>query len=81
MKCPNCESEMEEGTLALKATRWGFVFFGLSYKHLYFKKSGAGPSLKELVLKNGHVATGHKCHSCGTTVIAPDGVSKNLFHW
>jgi hypothetical protein len=37
VKCNSCNTEMEKGELAIKATRCGFFFHGTSLKHLFFK--------------------------------------------
>ena len=73
---------MEKGETALKATRWGFVFFGMSYKHLFFKTTTKPLRPKEVVLKNDHISTAYKCPSCKAVTIMPESDSdRSLFLW
>ena len=73
---------MEKGECAMKATRWGFIFFGLSFKHLFFKTTSNSLKAKDVVLKNNHLSIAYKCNSCGAVTITPDTKNaKNLFHW
>lgn len=35
--CPQCKNKMESGTVYLRSTGWGLLFYGASYKHCFFK--------------------------------------------
>ncbi len=82
LKCNSCNTEMEKGESAIKATRWGFFFHGTSFKHLFFKTVTKPLRGKEVVLKNNQLSTAYKCHSCGAVTIMPDATNdRSLFHW
>jgi len=68
---------MEEGTLELHGTLWGFFMFGFSYHNLYFKSNNE--SEKEmLVMENSDKLSGYFCPKCQITGfrIGLDGVNK-----
>ena len=70
MKCPNCDTVMKIGHAAIKPTFKGFLIFGLSFKHLFFKSERTGE--KEIILKNDKVAKSYKCPNCEVFVIYPN---------
>jgi hypothetical protein len=81
MNCGLCQAEMVQGEVALKYTGWGVIFFGMSYKHLFFKPKNDGPKSKLVILKNNHVSTAYRCQECGVTTIIPDSEDRSLVHW
>ena len=52
MKRPECSSEMEEGEAYIRSTVLGFLFFGFSAQHCWFKPSGSG---KEQVIVHNKI--------------------------
>ena len=81
MKCPKCSSEMEEGKVYIRSTALGFLFFGFSAQHCWFKPSGAGK--EQIIVHNKSGFRSRKidetvnppawyCDECGTTIIKRD---------
>jgi hypothetical protein len=58
---------MEAGKAQIKATAWGFFFFGLSYKHLFFTNSGGK---KSIILHNSdYPRNAYRCANCHSIFI------------
>lgn len=71
MKCPECGNEMIEGTVQLEDTAGGFLFFGISYKHCFFRPNNPNDLAmnKFKVLSNSAKKESYYCESCDLTVI------------
>ena len=68
MKCPVCTTGMTEGRASVEGTILGFIMFGLSSQHLWFKH---GKSMKKIIQSSGR-KPGFICPKCGTVVIPND---------
>lgn len=78
MECPECSSLMEEGNASLHSTVLGFLFFGFSAHHCWFKPKGSGKERIIVHNKNGFRSPKKDetvnppawyCNRCGTTII------------
>lgn len=68
MKCPYCKSEMTAGSVSLEGTVGGFLLFGKSYKHCYFRPdSDESESFK--VIDNSETKTAYYCYTCDAVLI------------
>ena len=63
MKCGKCGETMIPGRLVISGTLGGFLFFGLSYKHLYFEDAEWG---RTKVLDNSGIRQAYRCGACGS---------------
>jgi hypothetical protein len=81
MKCPDCSSAMEEGKAYIRSTALGFLFFGFSAQHCWFKSRQTGK--ERIVVHNRHGYRSRRidetvnphawyCDECGTTIIKRD---------
>jgi hypothetical protein len=67
-KCPYCNETMVPGRASVEGTFFGFLFYGFSFKHLWFKRLGQHAK-KEIIVKNGCHSAGHQCPWCGAVAI------------
>lgn len=67
MNCPTCSKEMQRGFAEIHGTPMGFMFFGLSYKHLFF--SAVGSDEEQVIVDNDDKVLTHYCRYCRTTVM------------
>ncbi len=67
MNCPKCNQVMEEGKAKVHGTLGGFLFFSLSWQHLWFYP--AGKRKKEIVIYTRNEKPAHRCGQCGLTLI------------
>lgn len=70
-ECPICGKDMEAGKVTLHGTLLGYLLFGLSYQHCWFKPAQGNPKGNVIVpwLSN-RVAC--RCESCGFVGIKPE---------
>jgi hypothetical protein len=68
-QCPRCHHDLAPGAFHVGTTGWGFLFFGFSYKHLWFERVEGG---RRMVLRNGDRRAGWHCPACGCIIIPPD---------
>jgi len=64
--CPNCKEQMEAGTFRLSGSLLGFIVFGLSMKHLYFKSKNGE---RRVVLGNSNTTYGYVCPTCDLCIL------------
>lgn len=68
MKCPYCKNKMTAGSVSLEGTAGGFLLYGKSYKHCYFKPaSDESESFK--VLDNSETREANYCYNCDAVII------------
>ena len=65
MKCPTCETEMESGYSKVHGTVGGFLMFGFSHQHLWFKGKGD----KEMIVPSNDEVDAFRCKDCDVTVL------------
>ena len=65
--CPSCGSPMTSGCATIHGTFWGFLFFGMSWQHLWF----ANEQGETRIMKSNN-APAERCSTCGTIVIRDD---------
>ena len=70
MKCPYCGGEMVPGTAVVRGTTLGFLLFGFSEQHLWFRKVSGGRDEK-IVPSSGERA-GYQCTECRAVIIQGD---------
>ena len=65
---------MVEGQALVRGTFLGFLVFGLSRQHLWFRRDDR--STKEVVIESGDSRAGHQCPKCGSI-----SISCSRKHW
>jgi hypothetical protein len=65
--CPKCQTPMDLGRSYVQGTTMGFLFFGMSYKHLYFESRNSGQRF--VVVGNSDYRNAYRCSGCGLTVL------------
>jgi predicted RNA-binding Zn-ribbon protein involved in translation (DUF1610 family) len=71
VQCPYCGGEVVEGTVSVRGTLLGFLAFGFSHQHLWFRPcDGSGD---EVIIRSAGQRAGHQCTQCGALVIQGDG--------
>lgn len=68
--CPQCGRKLEQGRVAIQGTFWGWLFFGASYQHLWFRPD-RGDERK--VLHSGDSCVGWRCGVCGFVGVRGSG--------
>ena len=67
MNCPSCANQMTVGKVSVEGTAAGFMVFGLSHQHCYFKPDDGGE--KVMTIYTGDERPGFRCSCCGLVVI------------
>ena len=65
--CPYCGEKMIPGVGYVRGTFFGFIFFGLSHQHFWFRRKGGRKP--ETVIRSGDQRAGHQCPYCGTVAV------------
>lgn len=73
-KCPYCGELMVEGEAFVRGTILGFLFYGFSRQHLWFRPDHE--SAKTVIIESGTSRAGHQCPSCGAV-----SISRHRKHW
>ena len=67
MKCPNCNVEMIQGVAEVHGTALGFLAFGMSLQHLWFKT----PNKKNIkIIESGGFRSAWRCETCNSILIS-----------
>lgn len=70
MKCPYCGGEMVPGTALVRGTLLGFLAFGFSHQHLWFRQLDGGRN--EKIIPSSSQRAGHRCTQCRAVIIQGD---------
>ena len=65
IKCPYCGGHMQAGTGYVWGTVLGFLAFGFSHQHFWFR---AGDQKEVIIASNGE-RDGHRCTRCGAVAV------------
>lgn len=65
--CPECGAAMIPGAFRIEATTLGWLFFGISYQHCWFRPEGGGS--REVVIHRDGTRAGYRCPQCATALI------------
>ena len=66
-KCPYCNVEMIQGVAEVHGTALGFLVFGISRQHLWFK-TPKKTNIK--IIESGGSRTAWHCEGCNSTLIS-----------
>ena len=80
MNCPECKTEMTKGYAAVKPTIKGWLIYGWSFKHLFFKPEKEKEK-KKIILKNDTVTKSYHCPACELSIIYPGGKGPTTCLW
>lgn len=58
---------MQKGRIYMKGTLLGFLFFGFSYKNLYFREDESEE--KKLIIHSRDIVPAFYCRNCGSLLI------------
>jgi len=65
----------------VKPTFKGWLLYGWSFKHLFFRPDGEGKQEKKILLKNDTVTKAHLCPACGISVLHPGSKGPTTYFW
>jgi hypothetical protein len=71
MQCPACRGEMVEGQLAVRGTLPGFLFFGLSWQHLWWLDGHGTSASRQKLIVSGDRRPAVRCVGCGMVAFHP----------
>ena len=66
LNCPQCNNDMEEGSATVQGTVIGFLLFGLSHQHLWFRNQDGE---KRKIVASNEVVSAFQCCDCGLIVL------------
>lgn len=69
MNCPQCHDRMEGGIVKPRSTALGFMFYGMSYKHLQFETQDGQ---RFMAVHNSQPRSAWRCAICGSIFLPPD---------
>jgi predicted RNA-binding Zn-ribbon protein involved in translation (DUF1610 family) len=67
--CPYCGTKMIPGTASVHGTFWGFLLFGLSHQHLWFRSGSLKSGEEKIIVGSGDERAAHSCPACGAVSI------------
>jgi hypothetical protein len=76
LNCPKCNSVMKDGFFELSGTILGFLFFGLSFKHLYFNHNNEQTKL----IDNNDKIKGYYCNRCNLSIYSHKYIESSKYN-
>jgi hypothetical protein len=58
---------MVAGSVFIRGTFWGFLFYGFSHQHLWFSSKGD----ETIAMRSGDTRAAWRCTRCGTMAVFP----------
>src|SRR5262245_6906686 len=71
MTCPGCGGQMVHGRLRVRGTVPGFLFFGLSWQHLWWSDPNETRASRQKLILSGDQRPAERCVSCGMIAFTP----------
>lgn len=65
IKCPYCGGDMATGTIHVRDSFWGRMWFGYSSPYLWFRTG----EQNDIVLGSGEECAGHRCTQCDAVTL------------
>jgi hypothetical protein len=73
LDCPSCGGRMVPGRLRVKGTAPGFLFFGLSWQHVWWSDPEETRQTRQKVIVSGDQRPAARCVDCGMIAFMPYG--------
>lgn len=71
MACPRCDWRMAPGRLRVRGTFLGFLFYGISWQHLWWTDANDSRESRLKLIGSGGQRHGLRCASCGMIAFMP----------
>lgn len=71
MTCSGCGGLMVPGRLRVRGTVPGFLFFGISWQHLWWSDPGDSRGSRQKVIESGDQRAADRCVTCGMIAFMP----------